>query len=393
MRKRNSTSYRHEASTRLAWRISRLGAPALLFMLACVSSTRPQPQPVTESWRALRQTSELRQSSNHRLTESHAEASSAATQAAPSPPPSFDDARAPTNIVDDSAASGVLATVNGRPIERARMIELLLRSHGLDLLEQLIAREAAIELAEKKGIAVTADDIQREYYRSLGRLADPLATITPKHFDRINAEELLRQLLAERDMSRRELMVIVERNAYLRKIAASELVLSPTQVSEEFRRMYGPQVEISHIQMGSLQDVTRVREQLALGVSFEDAAKQLSANRASAVTGGRLTPFSANDHTVPKAIRQQAFQLAVSEVSETIRVGPWFHLIRVERFVPAADVSLADVRDVVVRQARERLAEQAMRRQYEAIIKEAVVEIHDPVLRALYLARTTQKGR
>lgn len=278
------------------------------------------------------------------------------------------------------AIEPVIATVNGQPITRQRVIGLLLESRGVGILEQLIGLETAIRAASRRGLVVTQSDLDREHDRALRNLSDPLSSVTPSLSDREEAERLLDQVLAQRNMSRSEFDIITRRNAYLRKLAESELLITEAQLRREYERIYGERVQVRHIQLATLPEVTRIRERLAKGEDFAELAARYSANTSSAQAGGLLDPFSAGDENLPAALRQTAFALEPGEVSSTVRVGEWYHLLTLENRLPAEARDFAAVRDDLERSLRDRLTQSAMFTLFEKLFRDATIEIHDPDL-------------
>lgn len=277
-----------------------------------------------------------------------------------------------------------IATVNGRSIPRRRITNILLRGHGPRILEQLIVLDAAAQLATAKGFSLSTEDINREYERSLRRLVDSASTAASEPLDREAAERVLGTVLAERNISREEFLITVRRNAYLRNIVGAEFHLTDEHLRAEFNRAYAARARVRHIQLGSLADVSRVRRRLRHGEAFEAVAGEQSVNVASARRGGMLEPFSADDDAVPALLRETAFQLRPGEVSGAVRIGEWYHLIKLEEIVPPRNVSLAAVRDLLEQRARDRHAESAMHDLYRRLLRDAAIDIHDPVLRQAF---------
>ncbi len=277
-----------------------------------------------------------------------------------------------------------IATINGQPIARHRVVDLLLRAHGVGLLEQLIALEAAQALAAEKGLDVGAARFDWEYARALRRLVDPLSSITSGSFDREQAERLLDVILADRNMSRDEFMIVVRRNAYLRAIVESQQVVSERQLRAEYERAFGERVQVRHIQLATPAEVSRVKDRLDAGADFGELAGLYSGNVASARVGGLLEPFPANDDEVPELLREVAFSLEPGVVSSAVRIGSWYHLLTLERRIASEDRDFAEVRPVLQRRVRDRRADPAMERLYERLFREASIEIHDPVLREAF---------
>ncbi len=264
---------------------------------------------------------------------------------------------------------------------------MLLRAQGPALLEQLIILEAAEALAAREGLNVTSAEVEREYEMALRRLSDPLAALAPEAFDRSAAERLLSSVLSERNISHEEFQLGMRRNALLRRMVHGRLTVSELQLRQEYERRFARRVQVRDIMLASLGDVARVEERLRAGEDFAEAARRYSASTVGARLGGLLEPFSESDDLVPGLLRETAFRLEIGQVSTALRVGNWYHLIKVERHIPAESPDFATVRESLERSVRERLAEPAMEELNEQLFREAVVEIHDPVLREVFQQR------
>lgn len=294
---------------------------------------------------------------------------------------------------DTGAKEPTVATVNGRAIARRRVLDLLLKARGVEVLEQLIGLEAAATAAANAGLTITQADVDHEYEQALRNLADPLSSITPEPFDRKTAEGLLETVLSQRNVSREEFDIITRRNAYLRKIVGSQQVFTEEQLRREFARLYGKRVQVRHIQLGTLSEVARVKERLAAGEDFAELAGRYSANTASARSGGLLDPFSAGDEEVPALLRETAFSLEPGRVSDAVRIGEWYHLVKVERFLPAVEKGVEQVRAELERSARRRMAAPAMYELFENLFREATIEIHDPALAEAFKRKHEDRAR
>lgn len=287
-------------------------------------------------------------------------------------------------VGDGEPASVTIATVNGRAIPLARLHELLMRSRGSEVLEELIGLETAAMAATARGVTVTQDDVDREYDRALRQLVDPLSSISPGAIDRDRAEQLLDTVLTRRRVSREEFQLVMRRNAYLRKTVELDLNFTTEALRRETDRLYGKRAVVRHIQLASRGAVERVTASLATGKTFDELARRLSANTSSAARGGLLDPFSQGDESVPGAFREVAFSLKPGEVSGPVRVGEWYHLIALERIVPAETVDFDQVRSEVEQILRERTADQSMFAVFEKLFQRATIEISDPALRAAF---------
>ncbi len=285
----------------------------------------------------------------------------------------------PTSSPAGSAVT--VALVNDQPIGREQFLELLVRSRGAVILEQLVSLSVAEAFAATKGIVVKDADVSFEYELALRRLFDPLAVDADSAIDRAEAERFLDAVLAERFMSREEYMLTIRRNACLRKVVEPELAISDGMLRNEFDVVYGERMQLRHIQLGSLVDAARVRERIEKGEDFAQLATRYSANASTARNGGLLDAFSPADEAYPAAFRQAAAKLSPGQVSDLVRVGEWFHVLRLERLVPAETRAFDDVRESLRRRVSVRLADARMRSLYERLVRESEVRIDDPLLR------------
>lgn len=294
-----------------------------------------------------------------------------------------------------------IASVNGASISRESFVQLLLKSHGVGILEQWIGLEAVRQYAESRGIVVTERDVRGERERALRKLSStgtgsgaPLATSSTNTArsdsgpaDSDSAERSLEAAMAARNVSPEELDLILRRNACLRKCVEADLAVSEAELHEEMDRVYGERVEVRHIQLATPGEVDRVLERWVAGAAFEDLARTHSTNEASATRGGLLEPFSRGSEEVPPLLRQTAFAMEPGAVSPAIRVGPWYHLLRLERRIPAEARDLGSVRAELERQVRERRTEAGMFALYEKLFRAATIEIPDADLRAAFSKR------
>jgi parvulin-like peptidyl-prolyl isomerase len=239
---------------------------------------------------------------------------------------------------------------------------------------------------------VSVSDVAFERQKAAERIWNPLAPFTTAPLDDASADKLLADVLAQKNISSAEFDIVLRRNAYLRKIVTSEQIFSEAEFEAEFERAYGIQTRVRHIQMATPGEVSRVQERLDSGEAFETLASNFSANQASALSGGLLEPFSRSEDQLPELFRQTAFALEPGMVSGAVRIGSWYHLIRVEERIPAQTRVLATVREELTQRLRRRLSEGAMFSLYEKVLREATIEIFDPVLREAYLARAKKRG-
>lgn len=283
-----------------------------------------------------------------------------------------------------SAPGEAVGTIDGEPFSRAVLVELLLRTHGPVLFNELVVIARAETEAKKRGLTLREEQVDEEHQRFLRSIVDPLSGLGGDAFNRAEAERVLDIVLAEKGLSREEYRLGLKRTSLLRLLVKDEIAVSDEDVEVEVRRRTGPRVSVRHIQAGSLLQAEQALSELRAGRPFEEVATRLSGHRASAAEGGLLPPFSREDPRVPAALRAAAFSLEPGQVSDPIRVGNWYHLLRVEGAVPSEGASSETAREAVRESLRRIREDERIPRVYQRLLNEANVEVSDPALRGGY---------
>lgn len=292
-----------------------------------------------------------------------------------------DKVQSKPELASNSNTGPTIAVVDGKPITRDRIVELLLRGHGVGVLEQVIVLEAARRETNARGLTVTSTDVSDEYDLALRRLLSPLPAGEDAPLDRTAGERLLDRILSSRNISRAEYMMGMRRNAHLRKIVEHEMHFTDEQLEAEFECAYGERVKVRHIQVATLAEADRLAKRLDNGdEDFAELARGYSANPNTAPAGGLLRIFSREDEDVPALMRRTAFALQPGEHSVPLRVGEWFHILEVEERYPPGDIAFHQVRGDLKERLRRRLTEPAMQQLHRTLLQQAEVKILDPVL-------------
>lgn len=292
---------------------------------------------------------------------------------------------APLRRNRSSASDEAMATVNGRPIARERMVDLLVRSRGAELLEQFIVLEAADGLAAQRGLTVTDAEVQAEYDRTLNEISSPATGSQPSMFDRPAAETILKSLLIQRGFSREEYMLGMRRNALLRRLASEEQVVTEAQVRAEFVRQYGPRVRVQVVKVPALSEAPRLKEQLIAQGTAQSLMAQAPPAESPPLEAEPLAPFSVEDEDIPAIIRQTAFTLQPGQVSDVLRIENGYALLRVEeRMAGQEGINFDAVRSDLEARIQERSTQRAMASMYERLFRESQLKIHDSTLKEVF---------
>jgi parvulin-like peptidyl-prolyl isomerase len=273
--------------------------------------------------------------------------------------------------------------VNGRPITKSQMVDLLMEARGLEIMQQLIVLELAKEETRRLKIRVSPDDVQREFDRALTKIAPPVDAkgqpLSPEE-----KEKSLEMLLRQKGVTLTEFKIGMERNAHLRKVIEQGFRVDEATLREEFARVYGEKVEVRHIQIGDMAGLHEALDRLEKGTDFGDVARAVSQNPDTAPSGGLLPAFAFNDEVVAPVLREAAFSMKPGEVSKPIRVGTWWHILKLERRLPAPDVRFEDVREQVEQSLRDHAVPQQMNKLIMDLFEKADVKVLDGELKRKY---------
>jgi foldase protein PrsA len=275
-----------------------------------------------------------------------------------------------------------IAFVNDVPIERTMLIQLLLEGRGLNLLQQIVLREAASQETQRLGLLVTKDDVDHEYDLTLQAAqydGKDVEKLTPAR-----REQLIDEWTRTRGVSRPELAVAMTRQAHLRKIAEKQVQIEEAMLEKEFKRVHGEKVEVRHIQLAAPRAWEELKRRLDAGENFMLLVHDFSQNALSRDKNGLLPPFTADDPTVPAELAKAAFALEPGQVSNPIEVEGSLHVIKLERRIPADEVSFDQVKEEIRYNLNARLVADEMERLGGELLMRAKLRIEDQGLREQY---------
>lgn len=278
-----------------------------------------------------------------------------------------------------------IAMVNGQPLSRARLVNALVESHGLSLMQQLIVLDLSKQECKRRGLRVSQQDIDAEYQDGLSQIAKD-AGVDEKDASLELKTQALKTVLQNRGVTMTEYMLSVERNAYLRKIVELDLKVTDDTLREEFARTYGERVVVRHIQVpvtdhGALLEA---QQRLKNGEDFAEVARQLSRNAESAPRGGEMAPFGFKDADIPAALRDAAFRLKPGEISNPIQTDRYMHILKLEQRLAPDDARFEDVRAEVERGLKRRVAREKMEQLMVELFDKAKINIIDQTLKPQY---------
>jgi parvulin-like peptidyl-prolyl isomerase len=320
------------------------------------------------------------------------------------------------NSIDRVIARVSLGGGPSRNITMAQLIKPLIEARGLDTLLLLVQLDLAKQHAEDLRVVVSPEEIKAEREATLGKLYEQSDRDNDELIEKaqkankpdevqrlqnkreLDRTDLLARFLEQQRISNAELELILETNAYLRKMAEPEVASRITEkmLQDRFKARFNERVKVRHIELNRMQDAAEAKRRLAAGEPFVQVVREMSKNRTSQVLDGELPPFSQGDDRLPQTFRDAAFLLEKKgEISQIVSTGETFQIIMLEERIMPKGVKFEDVRDLLRRELLEEMVQRAMglfRQKIGAGIRQSL-QIDDPELDRQFKAKTEAVNR
>ena len=306
------------------------------------------------------------------------------------------------------------ARLPGLVITQRQFLSPLVEGHGLPVLLKVVQLELAKQNAVRKGLKLTPEDLRQERERTLEQAFSEQGTKTQDQIDAAVAkgdaataerlrhelkqdrERALDQLLAQQRVTRPEFDIVIQMNAYLRKIASQEMrEIDDEVLRKAFDTEYGATVRVRHVQGANLQEVTRAQAMVKAGEPFEEVARKMSRNPRTAALGGELPRFGLATTNVPDNFKQAAFGLSEGQVSDIVYCEGAYHLIKLEqKFAPRA-VKFEGVKEGLRAKVHEQVLQGAINHLRDQLVEQTrtSLQIEDPVLRKQFTERLDDREK
>ena len=244
----------------------------------------------------------------------------------------------------------IVAIVNGQKITRQELYNLLTDTYGEDALDVLIRRTLIYQTAQKENISVSNSEIEQKLKTIVNNEIDASMQAyrikDRKDFENELAKNGISLAQVEEKISKKmrkqaELEILTE------KIIAKTITITEEELQKAYDQVYGEKIEASQIVFKTRREAEEVLKKLKSGADFATLAKNESIDRASAVRGGKMLPFSPKD-----GIGAQIAHLKVGELSDIIKTDYGYHIIKISDKKAASNKSFKSVRGEMEKIAR-----------------------------------------
>lgn len=215
--------------------------------------------------------------------------------------------------------AGVAATVNGQKITQEQLMKTLKDWQSPMVLDEIIRFTVVAQEAKKNGVIVTDAQVKAKMDELKKRIPagedfnDTLLRmygLTPQH-----ATAFIKMQLQAEGVVRKSIKLTPEDFADYRK---AEHILIMTRVTDPKDK--------EKKEAESKQKIEDIAKEIQGGLSFEEAAKKYSEDPGSKDAGGDLNWFTKG--TMVPEFQNAAFSMKVGQISEPIKTGYGYHLIK-----------------------------------------------------------------
>ena len=221
----------------------------------------------------------------------------------------------------------VVAIVNGQKITKQELYNLLTATYGEDALDVLIRRTLIYQTAEKAGITATSAEVESELKKLINTEIEGLMRAY-RIKDKADLDKELAKVDSNLAQLEEKLSKKMRRQAEIELLAKKVMEKTITITEEELQKtydlVYGEKIEASQIVFKTRREAEEALKKLKSGADFATLAKNESIDRASAIRGGKMQPFSPKD-----GIGAQVAHLKVGELSDIVKTDYGYHIIKI----------------------------------------------------------------
>ncbi|MHB1465206.1 MAG: peptidyl-prolyl cis-trans isomerase [Thermoleophilia bacterium] len=249
-----------------------------------------------------------------------------------------------------------VATVNGQAITKSQLDREVKFRYGsqagdpsssqykqleTQMLDTLITQQIINAEAQKRGITVSDDEINKAI---------------DQQKQAAGGADKFKKKMSDAGVSDDQLSSMMKDNIYFQKLLADvtrdAANVTDQQALDYYNQHKGDgtfqapeQRQVRHILVADQATAQKIEAQLKSGADFAALAKQYSTDTASKDKGGELgTVPSQNSGFVP-AFEQAMDKLAAGQISDPVKTQFGWHIIQVEKIIPAGTQTFDQVKD------------------------------------------------
>jgi foldase protein PrsA len=259
-----------------------------------------------------------------------------------------------------SSMDKTIASIDGEKINEDELYDALVAGYGADTLDLLITNKLVELEAEKAGIKIKDEEIQKE-----------IDVMVESYGDEKSLKEQLEASGSSMDALKKDIVVYLQ----TKKLVEPRITVTDDEISTYFEDnkdtfTQAEQVEASHILVEDEKTAKKVAKELAAGGDFAKLAAEYSTDTETADNGGSLGYFGKGD--MVEEFEDVAFDLDINKVSDPVKTEYGYHIIKVTGKKEAKKANLEDSKEVI----KETLLSERLQEEYPVWLAE-VKKDHD----------------
>ncbi|MDG4847622.1 peptidylprolyl isomerase [Peribacillus frigoritolerans] len=259
-----------------------------------------------------------------------------------------------------SSMDKTIASIDGEKINEDELYDALVAGYGADTLDLLITNKLVELEAEKAGIKIKDEEIQKE-----------IDVMVESYGDEKSLKEQLEASGSSMDALKKDIVVYLQ----TKKLVEPRITVTDDEISTYFEDnkdtfAQAEQVEASHILVEDEKTAKKVAKELAAGGDFAKLAAEYSTDTETADNGGSLGYFGKGD--MVEEFENVAFDLDINKVSDPVKTEYGYHIIKVTGKKEAKKANLEDSKEVI----KETLLSERLQEEYPVWLAE-VKKDHD----------------
>lgn len=252
--------------------------------------------------------------------------------------------------------------IDGKQISRKQVAEKAIERHGAQVLNGLIQYVLLEQAAKKAGITVTDQDVDKA-------IASIAADCLPP--DKNGAADVNRwyaTVAREHGLSREQYRKQVWTQVALTKMVEKDVRIENDDIQKGYEANYGPRVRVRAIILNSMRSAQHVWAEARKNPTeknFGDLCEQYCIDPNIRAIRGEVPPIQ--KHGGIPELESEAFKLKAGELSDIITVGQNFIILFCLGQTQPDNIPLADVKDMIIKDVRQKKLDVLMAQQVEQI--------------------------
>ena len=257
-------------------------------------------------------------------------------------------------MISSTEKNKTMASIDGKKISKDELYDALVAEYGADTLDLLITNKLVELEAEKEGIKIKDEEIQKE-----------IDTMAESYGDEKSLKEQLEASGSSMEALKNDIVVYLQ----TKKLIEPRITVTDDEISTYFEDnkdtfAQAEQVEASHILVEDEKTAKKVEKEIAEGGDFAKLAAEYSTDTETADNGGSLGYFGKGN--MVDEFEDVAFDLDIGKVSDPVKSDYGYHIIKVTGKKEAKEANLEDSKEEI----KETLLSERLQEEYPAWLAE-----------------------